>query len=477
MLKLKLSKDAILLVIIEASVKKFETINRKLQQQLYRDIVTGLYNRKFLLKRGDALLNEGYNTLAVIDVRNLRAYNEIFGHDTTDKILRKIAEKIKELCSDTCIIGSLDAGRFWLLSSIDDIEREEIAKKSIENIIKHLTTEELRVNINDEDLIILIALSAGIAFYPEHGKNIAELLRAAEIAADRAKAEKINTYSVFDITYKKLIEENIWIEEQLRKAIKGGKIEKQIYPVFQIKVNPSTEKITGVEVLMRWRLYPQIYRIINVAEKTGLINDLFKILIRQAIPYMREALKINPDIHFGFNISPYQLALKDDLLEALDLFIEEKCEVEKVELEITESELLKNIDAEQILNTLTEKGFKLIIDDFGKGYSSFDRIKRWNIHGVKIDKSLIDDIPEGVKRYGKTYKGFLFLKNLTEFLKNMNYKITFEGIEDEFTVNLVKELGIDEVQGYYYAKPVDGNRFIECLKNWEEERRCFPLQG
>lgn len=474
MLKLKLSKDSILLVIIEASVKKFETINKRLQQQLFRDIVTGLYNRKFLLKKGDNLLNEGYNTLIVIDIRHLRAYNEVFGHDTTDKILRKIAEEIKKLCNSDCIIGSLDAGRFWLLSSIKDSEREKVAKEYIEKLIKYLTSEELRVNINDEDLIILIALNAGIAFYPEHGKDIAELLRAAEIAADRAKAEKANTYSIFDISYKKLIEENIWIEEQLRKAIKSGKIEDQIYPVFQIKVNPHSEQISGVEVLMRWKLYPQIYRVINVAEKTGLINELFKILIKKAIPYMKKALEINPNIYFGFNISPYQLALKNDILEALKFFQIEKFDIQKIELEITESEILKNFDVEMILNSLIAKGFKLVIDDFGKGYSSFDRIKRWNIHGVKLDKTLIDDIPEGVKKYGENYKGFLFLKNLTKFLKDMNYKITIEGIEDPFTINLIKELTIDEIQGYYYAKPVEGNRFIECLRNWEVEKRCYP---
>lgn len=474
MLKLKISKENVLLVIIEAATRKLESINRQLQYQLYRYSVTGLYNRKFLMEKGNEFLEEGYNVLAVIDIRNLRTYNEIFGYDTTDKILRKIADRIRELCEDSCIIGNLDSGRFWLLSKIRGKNKVEETEKRAQMLIDNLTKDELTISIDHEEIVILLALNIGIAFYPEHGRDISELLKAAEMATDRAKASKVNTYRIFEESFRKEVEENIWIEENIRKAIRTGEIEEQIYPVFQIKVNPSTEEVTGVEVLMRWKLHPNIGKVVGIAEKTGLINTLFEIMLKKAIPTMLKAWDIKPDIHFGFNVSPNQLALYEDFKSILEIFVNYGVDISKIELEITETELLANTEIEQLLQRCIKKGFKLIVDDFGKGYSSFERLKNWDIYGVKIDKALIADLPNYANKQPSTSKGLLLLKNLTQFLKNMGYKITFEGVEDKTVVEMAREWNVDEIQGFYYAQPVEADRFLDCLQNWESVKRCFP---
>jgi len=136
-----------------------------------------------------------------------------------------------------------------------------------------------------------------------------------------------------------------------------------------------------------------------------------------------------------------------------------------IEVEITETESLNINEILKAINQITSMGFKLVIDDFGKGYSSFDRLKNLDVCGVKIDRSLIVDLLENEKTYR-------FIKNLVSFLKNMNYKVTVEGVEEEKIVNALAEIGVDEIQGYYFSKPVREERFLECLKNWEKLQKC-----
>ncbi|RTZ60293.1 MAG: hypothetical protein DSZ31_02325 [Gammaproteobacteria bacterium] len=477
MMKVKLSREQILLVIIEAAVKKFEIINQKLQEQLYRYSVTNLFNRKYLLEKGNQYLKEGkYNTLAVIDIRNLRTYNEIFGYETTDRILKALAQKIREYCEKGCLVGNLDSGRFWILTHIEGKKREEIVKEKAKGLIKFLAEDELKIKIGSEDLLILVSLNVGIAFYPEHGRDIGELLMSAEMATDRAKDKGINTFTLFQEDFKKNVEENIWIEEQLRKSIKTGRIEEQIYPVFQVRVNPRLGKVTGVEVLMRWKLHPRIFKVVLVAEKTGLIKELFNVLVKKTVPVIKSALSIYPSLSFGFNISPAQLGSVEELRKTLDHLIKEGIEPQKVQLEITETQILENKQVEETLIEFAKKGFKLVIDDFGRGYSSFDRLKTWEIYGVKIDRSLIVDIPQKVKQFGDQVREFKFLKNLVGFLKNMGYAVTVEGVETPEMVELAKQLEVDEVQGFYYSKPVDEETFIKCLKEWSKMGKC-PFSG
>lgn len=468
-MEVKLSREQILLVIIEAAVKKFETINQKLQDQLYRYGVTNLFNRKYLLEQGNQYLKGGkYNTLVVVDVRNLRTYNEIFGYDTTDKILRALALKIREYCGKSCLVGSLDSGRFWILAKIEGENKEKLAEEKAKELIKFLSDDELKIKINREELIFLVALNIGIAFYPQHGRDIGELLMAAEMATDKAKDKGMNTVILFQEDFKKEVEENIRIEEQLRKAIKTGKIEQQIYPVFQLKVNPNSQEVAGVEVLMRWKLHPQIFKVILIAEKTGLIKDLFEVLIKKTVPVIKSALEIYPSLPFGFNISPVQLESVDDLNKTFNYLIKENIEPQRIQLEITETKMLEIQEVEDTLREFINRGFKLVIDDFGKGYSSFDRLKTWDIYGVKIDRSLIADIPQKFKQFGDQAREFKFIKNLISFLKSMGYVVTVEGVETPEMVELAKRLQVDEVQGFYYSKPVDEEKFLKCLREWDQ---------
>lgn len=453
MLKLKLTKEEILLTIIKAATKKYE-------EQLYLHPATKLYNRRYLMEFGDLLLQEkAFKTLVVFDVRNLHTYNEIFGHRVTDGILRSLGGKIREFCGKGCLVGSLECGRFWLLTK----EKEEVPKL-LKDLINYLTSKELKVRVDRTPISVLISLNGGYAFYPEHGKTIANLLIAADIAADRSKEQGTNTFTVYDKSLEKPLRENLEIEARLREAIKSGAIEGQIYPVFQLKVDPKTNRITGAEVLMRWTEHGQIFKVIQVAEKTGLLDTLFEVLVKKSADVIKRALSLNPQMRFSYNISPVQLGHTEELLKTLALFEEKGVSPDLIEVEITETELLKMGNVLDALNKLTSKGFLLSIDDFGKGYSSFDRLMVLDIYGVKIDRDLVKDLlkEENVKE-SKPYK---FLKNLVLFLKGNEYRVTVEGVEDRALVELLKEMDIDDIQGYYYSHPVREETFLSCLKGW-----------
>jgi len=290
MIKLKLTKEEIFLVIIEVAKRKYENINRQLQEQLYKYSATGLFNRYYLIKKGTEFLKKGkFNAIAVIDVRDLHTYNEIFRYGTTDRILREVGLKIKEFCGNNCLIGNLDSGRFWLLLNLEN-KSEEKTKKVFGDLIRKLTSKELAIEINNETILVLLAVNIGVAFYPEHGNNITELLISAELATDHSKKKGINRVEIFVEKQKKEIEENIWIEENLRKAIRSGVIEEQIFPKFQLKVSPFSGDITGVEVLMRWKLHNNIFKVVTIAEKMGLIEYLFEVLVKKTLPVIKKNL-------------------------------------------------------------------------------------------------------------------------------------------------------------------------------------------
>jgi len=476
MFQSKLTKEQILLVIIEAAVKKLELINKKLREQVYQYSVTGLYNRKFLLDKGNFFLKEeGYDTLAVLDVRNLRTFNEIFGYNTTDRILKHLSERLKEYCGKDCVLGNLDAGKFWILTKLGE-NKEKISIEKAKNLLKFLSSEELTLKEQGEPLSLPISVSIGIAFYPQHGKNIKELLMSAEIAVHKAKDFGEPHIQIFKPSYRLQIEENLKIEEILKKSINNGDIYKLLNPHFQLKIETENENIHGAEVLMRFSFTPNTYKVVLVAEKIGLIGKLFKVLVEKSLNTIKEAFKLNPQIHFAFNISPLQLKNLSELQETLEVLIKENLDLQKIELEITETQFLENPEVEELFTQLANKGFKLVIDDFGKGYSAFDRIKKWKISEVKIDRSLIIDLYRSFLREGENSRDYKFLKNLLVFLKNMGYKTTVEGVEDKPTVEILKRLKVDHIQGFYYSRPTEGKTFLECLSQWEKYRKC-PFSG
>ncbi len=479
-----INKEEILLAIILAATQKYEKTAEELKKKNYIHSVTGLFNRKYLIERGNQEILKGVKTgiFYTVDIRDLRKYNEIFGYHITDAILQNVAEFITEICSFSCkseaSIGTLDAGIFWIFEPfIDDYSFEDLKKKAekiAESIIQALSSGPISLIDNKEKISVILSVNLGAAFYPYHGKTVEELLMAAEIATEKSKQKGGNIFLIFDPKMKEDIEENLKIEQLIKESIKNGTLEREVYPVFQLKVNPKTRSITGVELLMRWTRWRNIGKVIPILERTGAINQFFDVLIEKAIPVFERAVKIIPNISFSINISPVQFRFLNELSKTLERFKGANIPNEIVELEIVESAFAEKGASyvEEFLKETISKGFKLVIDDFGRGFSSFDRLKVLPIHGVKLDRSLIEDLENIPSEELKGNNSYRFVKSLISFLRSMEYKITVEGVETENIVRFLSDLGVDEVQGYYFAKPVSEDIFLRCLRDWERTKKC-----
>jgi len=462
-------KGKILVAIVEAITQKYEKTQKKLEELVYKHYITGLYNRLFLTKNGNKLLKK-YNTLFVIDIRHLKKFNEIFGYQKVDAVLKSLARELRNFCSQRgCIVGSLDLARFWLLANTKD---KEEAKKLAYEIIK-LLTENPAEGGEKSKPELMVSVNVGVAFREENGKSIEELLRYAEIAAEKSKEKGINFFMFFDRKFKEEIETNVRIEQMLRESVSRGTLKEEIYPVFQMKVNPKTETPTGAEVLMRWRRFEgPIFKVIQVGEQTGLIKELTLALAFNTLPVVREVIKEFPNFGFSFNLSPVLFKFWDEFKNKEPEFKKYNIPPQNLEFEITEVSLSDVPNATEYVNRIKEKGFKILIDDFGKGFSAFDRLMEIDFDGVKFDKSLMDKLLDAHLKGNR--KVVNFIRGLVEFAKSQDYKITAEGVENPRLVNLLKEWDIDEIQGYYYAKPVEADRFLECLHNWDKVKRCYP---
>jgi EAL domain-containing protein (putative c-di-GMP-specific phosphodiesterase class I) len=176
---------------------------------------------------------------------------------------------------------------------------------------------------------------------------------------------------------------------------------------------------------------------------------------------------------FAFNISPVQLHfLETQLADFMNLIFTSKVNPNNIELEVTESSLLENEKIISQFNVFADLGFKIAIDDFGKGYSSFDRILALKASTIKLDKKLIDFVSPNIDPVSLKNRGKL-ITNLVRMLKDLGFNVVAEGVENECQVQFLKKIGVDQIQGFYYAKPVEGEKFLDCLKNWENRKRCF----
>ena len=224
---------------------------------------------------------------------------------------------------------------------------------------------------------------------------------------------------------------------------------------------------------MRWKRFKgPIFKVIQVAEQTGLIKELTLALAFNTLPVIRDVIKEFPNFGFSFNLSPVLFKFWNEFKNKGPEFKKYNIPPQNLEFEITEISLSDIPNATEYINRIKKKGFKILIDDFGKGFSAFDRLMEIDFDGVKFDKTLMDKLLDAHLKGNK--KVVNFIRGLVEFAKSQDYKITAEGVEDPRLVKLLKEWDIDEIQGYYYAKPVEVDRFLECLRSWDKVKRCYP---
>jgi EAL domain-containing protein (putative c-di-GMP-specific phosphodiesterase class I) len=306
---------------------------------------------------------------------------------------------------------------------------------------------------------LFVTLSIGIAIYPQDGMSADTLIKNADVAMYQAKLQGKNNYFLFTSELSERALFRLKLEAELRQAL----LQKEFIVYYQPKVNPENDMIMGVEALVRWQkpdgtiVSPNDF--IPLAEETGLITRLGSLVLEQAC----EAMQILNDsgyieIKMSVNLSPFQFQQANLVESILSIVTEKEVPVSQLELEITETTMMTNLeDTIAKLHLLVNAGMSVSIDDFGTGYSSLYYLKTFPINTLKIDRSFIKDITTDAN-------GAQIVETIILMAHNLGLGVVAEGVETKEQLELLQNFGCDLIQGYYYSPPLPLKGLVKYLK-------------
>lgn len=436
-------------------------IEENLNYLATHDALTGLPNRLMfgqLLNHAIQFAQRNKKLLAVlfVDLDRFKTINDSLGHEAGDQMLQEIAKRFRMLLRASDIVGRLGGDEFIIL--IEDVtelnQAATLAHKILTEAMKPMTLrgEECRVTA-----------SIGISIYPKDGQDEQSLMKNADIAMYFAKEEGKNNYQFYSENIHSMANERMSIETNLRRALERN----ELSLVYQAKLDFKTGKITGVEALLRWNSHNlgavTPTQFIPIAEETGLIVPIGRWVIRTAciqnVTWQRQGL---PPIYMAVNLSLRQLLHENFLQDLRNILNETGMSPNLLELEITESMVMQNpTRLLAILKKIKDMNVRLAIDDFGTGYSSLAQIKHFPINTIKVDRSFIRDLPQDVDN-----------KAITEAViimgKSLKLTVVAEGVETAEQESFLRQQVCDEMQGFYFSKPVAPEKFAQLLRKYNK---------
>ncbi|WP_457561524.1 putative bifunctional diguanylate cyclase/phosphodiesterase [Caminibacter pacificus] len=432
------------------SFKELDTIINNLYKSSITDFLTGLGNKKLLLKEVEKRIKKGQKfCLLFLDLDNFKEINDFYGHSVGDALIIEVANELKNFVKSDEVITRIGGDEFILL--LNDCDTIELNKR-LNELLKRLDKKWIIRNYE-----LSTSASVGVAIYPHDGKSFDELLKNADIAMYEAKHRGRNKYVIFNTDVKEKISKEYTIKTMLQKAIENEEFEL----FYQPKLDRN-KRVVGCEALIRWIKDGKVVppgEFIPVAEKSGLIYEIGKWVIEESAKRVKEweSDEILKEISLAFNVSVVQMRREGFLNDIRNIISKIKPNVSNLEIEITESVFIENKQrALHLLELLKRMGFKINLDDFGTGYSSISVLKEFKIDILKIDKSFVDEV---LSKEGRVY-----VKTIIDMSKNLNLLTVAEGVEYQEQFEVLKELGVDYFQGYLFAKPLKKEEFEEFVK-------------
>ncbi|WP_409302713.1 EAL domain-containing protein [Peribacillus sp. SCS-155] len=432
--------------IVEDITEKKES-EQKIKFLAYHDELTKLPNRSMVKNEIAVLAKENTHfSMMLIDFDRFKRINDTFGHSFGDKILIHIGDQLSRLIGSQGIVSRIGGDEFLIL--VPSAKNKPLA----ESIISEFNTPMLINGIE-----VLLTASMGIANYPAHTTNIDDLFKYADIAMYHSKENGANGYSFYNSAMADTALNKLDMENDLRAAIEN----KELMLYFQPKFNTVHKKIIGSEVLIRWKrdlqgfIPPNVF--IPVAEESGLIVPLERFVIEETCRVISDWLEKGKEVkRVSINISLITLLQEGFAAYVLEKISEFHIAGNLLELEITERVVMKNEDdVNSTLHKLREQGIKISIDDFGTGYSSLSYLDKLNVDILKIDQSFIRNIQQKKE----------VISAIISLAKSLNLRVIAEGVETLNQVELLRYLGCEEVQGYYYSPPVPIEEFERQLEH------------
>lgn len=424
---------------------------QRVMDQAMRDSITGLPNRACFELNASEQLSLGQHrrwAVCVVRIESLAAVTKTLGHRNSDRLLELITLRLQQIARELpgitqigarerdCL-ATLEPSTFAVLLNVDH------ARASPAQTAR--TVDQLWEPIDYLGMQVPMDCQVGVALYPEHGKDLNNLVRQAYVAQEAPEARE-NGLAYYDPARDPYSPERLTLVTELRRALDGG----QLALWYQPKQCLRSGEIVGAEALIRWPARQETVPaelLVAAAEQSGLIRPLTRWVLENALQARDALVAEGLDLTVSINISPNNLREPDFPLFVQRLMTSHHQHRGRLILEVTETSMMQDPENSlRTLRTLDAAGIPLAIDDFGSGYSSLSYLKQLPACEVKIDRSLITDL-----RVHPDDR--IIVKTTIDMCHNLGYQVVAEGVEDEDTAELLREMNCDMIQGYVLARP------------------------
>lgn len=424
----------------------------------YHDVLTELPNRDLFQDRfRQAIAQAKRSGKAVgklcLNLGGLRRIKETLGHATVDRLLQQTAQRLQRTVRGTDTVARLGEAEFAIV--LFELRKQEdavlVARKTLRAMQKPFT-------IGGQNLFV--TTSVGISVFPRHGTEIKELMEKAQFAMNCVKHGETDNYQLYNEATRSDFVDVLSVEYGLRRALDGG----ELVPYFQPLVDCASGEITGMEAFVRWR-HPEFGIIsaanfVPVAEETGIIVSIDKWMLKAACEQIKRWREMGySDLKISVNLSARQFREKSLPWIISEILEEAGLEPPNLCLEVAETNVMQNVDnTVALFRALKDRGIQLSIDDFGTGHSSLNCLKRIPLDILKVDRSFVKGIPNNRDNRAVTTAAVALAHCL-------GLKVVVEGIENADQSNFLSSLKCDEMQGFYFSRPLNAKTVTALLES------------
>ncbi|CAA7623518.1 EAL domain-containing protein [Magnetospirillum sp. SS-4] len=453
------------LVLVGRDITERKLAAARIQHLAHHDSLTDLPNRVLFQERLRQALAQAKRSgwrlgLLFLDLDKFKDINDTLGHHVGDMLLKAVARRLKRCVRETDTVARLGGDEFAVI--LTNLEDAEGASRVAESII---------ASINDpfglEDHEVLTSTSIGITLYPDDSSEADQLLKNADLAMFRSKAEGRNNYHFYVSEMDAEVQARKVVERDMRLALGTDQLELHYQPLVEL----STGRIVGCEALLRWRHPTRGWvppaEFIPIVERTDLIAPLGRWILHRAClqgrAWLRDGLE---PMKIAVNLSPAQFKQTQSLISMVgDILDQTGLAPDMLQLEITEGIAMQNVEATiEVLQGLRAMGVVISVDDFGTGYSSLNYLKRFPVDKLKIDRSFVVDI-------GLHPDNAAVVEAIVNLGHSLGTRVNVEGVETVDQLNFLLAHKVDEAQGYYFSKALPADEFATLVR----EKSPWPL--